>query len=180
MFPYEGPQNALRSRVKPPTHNLERLPDLPMKQDRGVASGPSVRKADAETKVKQSAQKRKSPVKKPPSPMKTEQPRDHLGRFARKAGAVIWGAAKGTVKAVKGTSKAVESVHRTVKRVQANARRRAALEHRERKLDLHKREIAAGLKRPRTTRRKSAPQKKKGGLFGFLGGSQKKQIRRKR
>jgi hypothetical protein len=113
-------------------------------------------------------------VKQTPAYKESQHPRDRFGRFAVKA---IKSTVKRVGKAIKSTVKGVKSAHRTVKRVQSDARKRAALEHRERKLDLHRREVAAGLKRPGTARRKRAtPAKKQSGLFG---GSQKKQ-RRKR
>ena len=183
-FPYEGPSDALRLRIRPPSHKLERIDDLPMKQkadakgtvrkNRTVPKATwEKRKAAAEQKVNHVQSKQKQPsILQGGSYKESQHPRDRFGRFAVKA-------IKTTGKAIKGTVKGVKSVHQTVKRINADQRRRDALAHRERKLDLHKRERAAGLKRSRTTRRsKAAPQKKQGGLFGFLGGSQKKQRRR--
>lgn len=155
-FPYEGPSDALRLRMRPPVHKLERMEDLPMKQKAAVSNG-SFPVAKQPVK-KRTVAKRKSPVKRKPKPLPTlqggEQPRDRLGRFARKTGQVLWGAAKVTGKAIKGTAKAIKRAHKTVKRVQANGRKRAALEHRERRLDLHKREQAAGLKRKKVVRKR--------------------------
>lgn len=121
------------------------MPDLPMKSGvRPPAPAWDDRKAAAEAKVKavqrQTAKKRSAPTKQ-------EQPRDKLGRFARKTGQVLMGAAKGTAKAVK-------SVHKTVKRVRADSRRHASLEHRERKIALVERERKAGLKRKKVVRRR--------------------------
>ena len=142
-FPYEGPRNALRRRVRPSPHPLECMEDLPMKKTAPIAK-PLVRKKLAPTK-------RKAPVKKP---LPIEQPRDRLGRFARKTGQVLWAGAKATGKAIKGTAKAVKSAHKTIKRAQSSARKRAALEYRERKLDLHKREQASGLRRKKVRRKR--------------------------
>lgn len=61
------------------------------------------------------------------------QPRDHLGRFARKTGAVLWGVAKGTARAVVGTARVAQKAHKAVSRAQSDARRRARLEEREQK-----------------------------------------------
>lgn len=205
-FPYEGPQNELRLRVRPTPHQLERMADLPMKQSAPLAR-PVVRKnrttpkstwqereKAAKAKVKQvqnksaNIKRQSSPklakaneklLKQTPAFKENQHPRDRFGRFAVKA-------VKATGKAIKATAKGVGKVARgtakTVKRINADMRRRDELAHRERKLDLHKREVAAGLKKPRTVRRKKAasPAKKKGGLFSFLRGAKKKQVRRKR
>jgi hypothetical protein len=116
---------------------------------------PTARQTTARATKKQAARVGSRPVKKLP-PMRTpgEQPRDSFGRFARKTGAVLWGAAKGTVKAVKGTAKAVGKAHKSVTRVQANARRRASLEATERKIALVERERKAGMKRKKIRRRR--------------------------
>jgi hypothetical protein len=68
------------------------------------------------------------------------QPRDQWGRFARKAGTVIWGAAKGTAQAIAGGVKTARSAHKTIKRVNAANRRRRNLEMRERAVDIAERE----------------------------------------
>jgi len=91
--------------------------------------------------------KTKRPVKSLP-PM-AGQPRDHLGRFARKAGAVLWGATKATGRVIKATVKGVKSAHKTVKRVNAAARRRDRLAERERAVRLREREKKLGKTRRR-------------------------------
>lgn len=121
------------------------MEDLPMKP----AQTP---KGTATRKRRSSSTSPKSKTK-PVKPSPKQQPRDPLGRFARKTGQVLWGAAKGTVKAVKGTVKTVKKVHRTVKRIHSGARQRANLELRERKIALIERERKTGLKR-KTVRRK--------------------------
>lgn len=163
---------------------LERMPDLPMKstvrKNRTVTpkSTWEERKKASERKVKQahaSTAKRKKASPLQGGYKESQHPRDRFGRFAVKA---LKSTGKAISRTAKGTVKAVKSAHKTVKRVQTNGRKRAALEHRERKLDLHKREQAAGLKRKRSTRKRATPAKKQSGLFGFLGRSQKKQVRR--
>jgi hypothetical protein len=85
-------------------------------------------------------------AKTPPRPKKelprssVSQPRDHLGRFARKTGEVLWGAAKGTVGLVAGGVQAARSAHKRVQRVQAAGRRRRKLEMRERAVEVAERE----------------------------------------
>ena len=116
---------------------------------------PTARETTTRATKKQTARAGSRPVKKlPPMRASGEQPRDRLGRFARKTGAVLWGAAKGTVKAVKSTAKAVGKAHKTVKRVSANARRRANLEARERRIALAEREKKLGLRKKKVTRRR--------------------------
>ena len=200
-FPYEGPSNELRLRVPPSTHQLEQMDNLPIKRPATVRKSRTVapkatwqeREKAAKAKVKQAQGKadnikrQSSPklaksnerlLKNTPAYKESQHPRDRFGRFAVKA---IKSTVKRVGKAIKGTAKVVKSAHRMVKRVQTNGRKRAALEHRERKLDLHKREVAAGIGgKRRTPRKKATPAKKQGGLFGFLGGSQKKQKRRKK
>jgi len=101
------------------------------------------------TSVKQTAMTVKRPVKKlPPLGAKqTEQPRDRLGRFARKAGTFIVGT-------VASSAKTIRKAHRTVSRVRAAGRRRANLEARERKLALAAREKKLGIRKKRVRRRK--------------------------
>jgi hypothetical protein len=122
------------------------------------------RKAAADQKVKR-VQQASTAKRKPLPPLQggagykeSLHPRDRFGRFAVKAlkttGKAIKSTAKATGRAVKGTAKAVGKAHKAVKRVQSNARKRAALEHRERRLDLHKREQAAGLKRKKVARKR--------------------------
>lgn len=149
-FPYEGPQNALRLRMRPPVHKLDRMEDLPMK--RKTAPKPSTlkptwekRKADAEQKVKRVQTSTVKRAAKPLPPLQggykeSQHPRDRFGRFVVKAvkatGHAVKSTAKATGKVVKGTAKAVKRAHKSIKRVQSNARRRASLEHRERKIAL--------------------------------------------
>jgi hypothetical protein len=144
------------------------------------------RKAEAKKKVNRVqssiAKKRNPPTKASlqggAGYKESQHPRDRAGRFAVKA---VKATVKGVGKVARGTAKAIKGTHKVVKRAYSTARRNDALAHRERKLDLHKRELAAGLKKPRTARRKpAAPTKKQGGLFGFLGGSQKKQVRKRK
>jgi hypothetical protein len=125
------------------------MEDLPMK-----ASAKKKTATRAATAKKSPSPRRRSTVtrsktakttarpKKSLPPMRTpgEQPRDSFGRFARKTGAVIWGAAKGTVKAV-------GKAHKTVKRVRSDMRRRARLEERERRISLAEREKKLGLRK---------------------------------
>jgi hypothetical protein len=154
---------------------LERIPDLPMKPGRKLPDhrSPSeiardewitnrtVRKSRTVPKAKQA---QSSTAKKAASPLQgvaykeSQHPRDRFGRFAVKAikstGKAIARTAKVTGKAIKSTAKAVKSAHKTIKRVQANGRKRAALEHREKRLDIHKREQAARLKRKKVVRKR--------------------------
>lgn len=127
----------------------------PRRRKAPVKRPPTARETTTRATKKQTAHAGNRPVKKLP-PMRTpgEQPRDSFGRFARKTGAVLWGAAKGTVKAVKSTAKAAQSAHKTVKRVSANARRRANLEARERRIALAEREKKLGLRKKKVTRRR--------------------------
>jgi hypothetical protein len=108
------------------------MPDLPMKPQRPATPAPL---RAAKPAVKPSPAKR---VVKPQPPV--EQPRDRFGRFARKTGQVLWGAAKGTVKAA-------GKAHRTVKRVNASARRYKRLELREREVALRERQAKLGKRR---------------------------------
>lgn len=96
----------------------------------------------------------KRPVK-PLPPMRGEaQPRDHLGRFARKVGAGLWGAAKGTGRAIAGTVKGARKLHRKIKHVRAAGRRRANLEAKERRIALAEREKKLGIRKKRVVRRR--------------------------
>lgn len=145
--------------------SLEPMPDLPLKapvrKNRTVPKATwDERKKAAEKKVKQA---QSSTAKRKASPLQggaykeSQHPRDRLGRFVVKA---LKSTGKAIARTAKGTAKAVKSAHKTVKRVQANGRKRASLEHRERKLDLHKREQAAGIGRKKATRKKATPVKK--------------------
>lgn len=170
MFPYEGQQNNLhnpyRQQAIPMDEDLPIKPEVQMqelraeiaelrqelaKQKRASAPRPAVRRKRTVVKSAQIAR----PVKKLP-PMKTpgEQPRDNLGRFASKTGAVLWGATKATGRAIKSTAKAVGKAHKTVKRVQSAGRRRARLEERERKIALAEREKKLGLRKKVVRRKK--------------------------
>jgi hypothetical protein len=82
------------------------------------------------------------------------QPRDHLGRFASKAGAVLWGAAKGTVNVVAGGVKTAQKAHKTIKRGQARARRRKNIELRERAVAVAKAEQKLGKRKKKVIRRR--------------------------
>lgn len=115
------------------------------------ATRPTVRRKRTVARTAQVAR----PVKKLP-PMKTpgEQPRDNLGRFASKTGAVLWSGAKATGRAIVGTANGIRKAHKTVKRVQASGRRRARLEEKERKVALAEREKKLGLRKKTTRKRK--------------------------
>jgi hypothetical protein len=111
-------------------------------------------KRKATTETRSIATRSNQQVAKTPARPKKEiprsavsQPRDHLGRFARKTGAVLWGVAKGTVSAVAGGVKTARKAHKTVKRVQASSRRRQKLEMRERELAVKEREQKLGKKK---------------------------------
>ena len=126
-FPYEGPQNELRLRVRPTPHQLERMADLPMKQSVPIArsvvrknrttpkSTWQEREKAAKAKVSraqqttanqkaQSSKKLQSSneelLKNTPAYKESEHPRDRFGRFAVKA---IKSTVKGVGKVVKGT-----------------------------------------------------------------------------
>jgi hypothetical protein len=147
---------------------MGRMSDLPMKPGRKLpdhrspseiardewVANRTVRKNRTVPRAKQA---HPSTAKKAASPLQggaykeSQHPRDRFGRFAVKA---LKSTSKAIARTAKGTVKAVKSAHKTVKRVQAGYRKRAALEHRERKLDLHKRERAAGLKRKKAARKR--------------------------
>jgi len=79
----------------------------------------STAKKTTTVKRAQTAQPARRPVKQLP-PLKLpgeDQPRDRLGRFARKTGSVLKGALFGTARVVGGTIAAAQSGHKTVKRV---------------------------------------------------------------
>ncbi len=138
------------------------MEDLPMKsptskptvrKKRTVKRPPTAREMTMKATRKQTAKAGSRPVKKLP-PMRLpgeEQPRDALGRFARKTGTFLWGA---TGKVIVGTAKGIKKAHKTVKRVQTNARRRAKLEERERRIALAEREKKLGLRKKKVVRRR--------------------------
>jgi len=132
------------------------MEDLPMKP----RSAPTVKRKPASSASKsprrrstatrnQTAKTTARPVKPlPPLGAKqTEQPRDRLGRFARKTGAVLWSGAKATGRAIRGTA-------RGVKRIRSDMRRRARLEERERRVALAEREKKLGLRKKTVIRRR--------------------------
>jgi hypothetical protein len=129
------------------------MPDIPMKpelelkrlreevaflqkeitqQKRASSSKPARKRKSTRTttSVKQTAMTVKRPVRKlPPLGAKqTEQPRDRLGRFARKTGAVLLAGAKATSRAVAGTVKGVRKAHKTVKKIKRAAKRNGTKE----------------------------------------------------
>lgn len=122
------------------------MEDLPMKPPKGTAT----------RKRRSSSTSPKSKTKRPVKPSPKQQPRDTLGRFARKTGQVLWAGVKATGRAVVGTAKGIKKVHKTIKRARAGYRQRANLELRERRLALAEREKKLGLKR-KTVRRKRYP-----------------------
>lgn len=73
--------------------------------------------------------------KRPLPRSSVSQPRDHMGRFASKAGQVLWGAAKGTVSAIGSGIKTAKKVNKTIKRSQTASRRR---QNKEREQNLKK------------------------------------------
>lgn len=154
--------------------DIERMEDLPMKSQPTPHTRASTRKnprisskqqrnpdaikaARARYKATMRQERINARSKKSLPPVRLpgeEQPRDSLGRFARKTGAVLWGAAKGAGRAVVGTAKGIKKAHKTVKRVRAAGRRRANLEARERRIALAERERKAGMKRKKVRRRR--------------------------
>jgi hypothetical protein len=111
------------------------------------------RKTASTTTAKKSAQT-SVPARTPrPLPASSAQPRDHLGRFASKAGALLWGATKatavGTARAVVGTVKAGKKVHKGVKTYQKQQKRRQNLEMRERNVTVTQQEIQLGIRSPK-------------------------------
>jgi len=147
------------------SHQLERLPDLPMKPGRKLPDNrTSSERARDEWIANRTVRKNRTVPKEATarkklkaSPLQgvvykeSQHPRDRFGRFAVKA---LKSTGKAIARTAKGTVKAVKSAHKTVKRVQSGYRKRAALEYRERKLDIHKRERAAGLKRKKVARKR--------------------------
>jgi hypothetical protein len=95
---------------------------------------------------------KKKPAPNPPCKGE-QQPRDRLGRFARKTGHILWAGAKAAGSAVVGTAKTVKRAHRTIKRVRSSARQRSALELRERKVAIAEREHRLGLRKKKIIRR---------------------------
>jgi hypothetical protein len=89
-----------------------------------------------------------------PIPPSAAQPRDHLGRFASHAGAVLWGIAKGAGKAVVGTAKVANNAHKAAKRVNAAKRRSKNIEMRERAIAIREREQALSGRRKVVRRKK--------------------------
>ena len=139
------------------------MPDLPMKPPtkaqfeksavRRITAKSTTRRRSTSTTRSKTARVGSKPVK-PLPPMHGDQPRDALGRFARKTGQVLWGAAKATGKAVVGTAKALHRTHKAVKRAHAGYKRRARLEEREQRITLAEREKKLGLRRKKIRRRK--------------------------
>lgn len=124
---------------------------LPMKPKPVVPA-----KGTATRKRRSSSSTAKSKTKRPVKPSPKQQPRDTLGRFARKTGQVLWAGVKATGRAVVGTAKGIKKVHKTVKRSRAGYRQRANLELRERRLALAEREKKLGLRKKKVVRRKRA------------------------
>ena len=111
-----------------------------------------VRRRSTTTRRKTATSKR--PVK-PLPPLQGDQPRDALGRFARKTGQVLWGAAKATGRAIVGTAKGIHRTHTRMMRAHAGYQRRARLEERERHIALAEREHRLGLRKKRVIRRRN-------------------------
>jgi hypothetical protein len=148
---------------------MGRMPDLPMKPGRKLPdnrtsserardewiANRTVRKSRTVPKEERKEATARKKLKASPLQgvvyKESQHPRDRFGRFAVKA---LKSTGKAIARTAKGTVKAVKSAHKTVKRVQAGYRKRAALEYRERKLDIHKREQAARLKRKKATRKR--------------------------
>ncbi len=116
---------------------------------RSSTAKPTTRRRSTTTRAK-TAKSGTRPVK----PMPQEQPRDSLGRFARKTGQVLWAGVKTAGRAVVGTAKGIRKAHRTVKCVHAGYRRRARLEEREKHIALAEREHKLGLRKKVVRRRK--------------------------
>lgn len=109
------------------------------------------RKKNSTTKAKQST----TPTQpKKPIPASSVQPRDRLGRFASKAGSLLWGATKGTARAVAGTVKVGKKVHKGVQAHQKQQKRRANIELRERAVAVAEREQQLRGKKKKVVRRK--------------------------
>jgi hypothetical protein len=167
---FSGQRNGIQYRNGSPQLTGVRMPDLPMKE----APPPDAPKAEApkaKPKKKVVRRKRKSSsagvkatsrqtAQMPATPKKelprssVSQPRDHLGRFARKTGAVLWGMAKGTARAVVGGVKTARKAHEAVSRAQASARRRQKIEMRERAVAVAEREKSVGKRKKVIRRRK--------------------------
>jgi len=140
-FPYKPGQSPQEREIAALRQELAR------EKARNARKQPAKRKTTRSQKVSTPKPKKSLP---PVRLLGEEQPRDHLGRFARKTGAVLWGATKATGRAIKGTAKAMKRAHKTVKR--ADIRRRARLAMRE--LKLKERERKAGMKRKKVRRRR--------------------------
>ena len=111
------------------------------------------RKKTSTTKAQKTAQA-SVPARTPrPLPASSAQPRDNLGRFASKAGALLWGASKapavGTARAVVGTVKVGKKVHKGVQTHQRQQKRRQNLEMRERNIAVTQQEIQLGIRSPK-------------------------------
>jgi hypothetical protein len=137
------------------------MEDLPMKprsaptvkRKPASSASPSPRRRSTATR-NQTAKTASRPVKPLPPMKSTEQPRDSLGRFARKTGAVLWSGAKATGRAIRGTARGIKKAHKTVKRFNADMRRRDRLEERERRIALAEREKKLGLRKKKVVRRR--------------------------
>ena len=134
--------------------SIPRMPDLEPNPKHKQPQAPKAKrvirkKREATTARVTSRQQAKTPVnpKKELPRSSASQPRDHLGRFASTAGAVLWGAAKGTARVVAGGVKVARSAHKAVSRAKSSARRRANLEMRERAVTVREREKKLGKKK---------------------------------